>query len=351
MTRQTKEIPYLSQRIELIKHKEKATKRILLWIIYNLKFLFIPGSQSEVLYKRQMAYELINPKKRVLNRLKSPLFIVGIIMIILISTIAVFPDWLSPYTYLEATVYTGNVYSESFLPPSPQHPLGQTFYGLDVLGRILFGARSVLSLALLSTLCACLLGIFIGAVSGYFEGWIDAIMMRIMDIVLSFPGVVFAIVFITIWGGNYLFLIIIYTMIGMPYFARLIRTNVIKEKIMPYVTSGRIVGAKSHRIIFKHILPNITLPIIVAASFNIARTILSLAVLGFLRFGGIEWFQAGYHLGWIEWGYDIALVIDRFHAAPWTVISPSLMISISVIGFLLIGDGLSDFNLIGQGIL
>jgi len=352
MSPQNKEIPYLSKEVERIKYEDKVVKRILSWIIHNLQFLFIPCFHLESLYKRRKEYEMINPRKEFLKKYKSPLFIMGLIMIMFICTLGVFPDWISPYTYSEASVYSGlYLYYDNFLPPSPEHLLGQTFYGLDVLARIIFGTRYVLILALASTLVACLLGIIIGAISGYFEGWIDAIIMRIIDIVLSFPGVILAIVFITIWGGNFLILIIIYTMIGIPYFARLTRTNVMKEKTQPYVASGRVAGAKKFRIIFKHILPNCTMPIIVASSFNIGRNILSLAVLGFLRFGGISWFQAGYHLDWIEWGYDIALVIDRFYLSPWTVIGPSIMISISVIGFLLVGDGLSDFSLMGQEVL
>jgi peptide/nickel transport system permease protein len=352
MSRQTKEIPYLSHRVKIIKSKDKVVKRVILWLINNLKFLFIPGFQLEDLDKRRTLYEIFYPRKHILKRYKSPLFIFGTLIILFICTLAVFPDWLSPYSYLEATTYTGlDIYKESFLAPSQAHPLGQTFYGLDVLARIIFGTRSVLLLAFLSTLFACMLGIFIGAISGYFEGWLDAIIMRGMDIILSFPGIIFAIVLITIWGGDFIFLVIIYSLIGTPYFARLIRSNVLKEKLLPYVTAGKVSGAKSFRIIFRHILPNCILPLIVAASFNIARNILSLTVLGFLRFGGIEWWEAGYHLGWIEWGYDIALVINRFYTAPWTVIFPSLMISVSVIGFLLVGDGLSDFGLMGQEVL
>ena len=352
MSRQNKEVPFFSKEIERIKSDDKVLKRIVSWMIHNLQFLFIPCFHLESLYKRQREYEMKYPKKKYLKKYKSPLFIIGFIMIMLIFTLGVFPDWISPYTYSEASIYTGlYLYYDNFLPPSAEHLLGQTFYGLDVLARIIFGTRYVLILALGSTFLACILGIIIGAISGYFEGWVDAIIMRIIDIVLSFPGVILAVVFITIWGGNFLILIIIYTMIGMPYFARLVRTNVIREKTLPYVASGKVSGAKNFRIIFKHILPNCIMPIIVSSSFNIGRNILSLAVLGFLRFGGIDWFSAGYHLDWIEWGYDIALVIDRFYLAPRTVIGPSIMISISVIGFLLVGDGLSDFSLMGQEVL
>lgn len=340
MTQKVKEIPYLSRNKELIKKEDKVAKRVLLWTIKNIKFLILPGSHSEELLKSQKERESFLLQKRGLKRYKSPMFIIGFTIIILISTIAIFQDWLSPYTYLETIAYTGiDQYYQSYFPPSPQHPLGQTFVGYDILGRIIYGTRPVLLFALLSTLLATILGVILGALSGYYEGWFDVAIMRVMDIVLSFPGVVFAIVFITILGKSFYILLIIYSLIGMPYFARLVRTSILKEKELPYVTSGKVAGAKSLRIIFRHILPNSTLPIIVAVSFNIGRNILSLAVLGFLRYGGT---------GWIEWGFDIARAINNFYKAPWAVLYPSLMISLSVIGFLLIGDSLSDFRLMGQ---
>ncbi|MHA1241534.1 MAG: ABC transporter permease, partial [Promethearchaeota archaeon] len=260
-----------------------------------------------------------------------------------LCTIAVFQYWISPYTYLELTTYTGlNVHAEWFYPPSPEHLLGQTFFGYDILGRLIFGTRPVLVFTLVSTLISLLIGILIGAISGYFEGWFDTVVMRIIDIILSFPGVIFAIIFITIWGADYIILIVVYSIIGIPYFARLIRTNVIREKVRPYINAGKVGGAKNFRILFRHILPNCLQSVIVATSYNISRNILSLAVLSFLRYGGT---------GWIEWGLDISTVL-RFQASliysPWAIVYPCLMILISVIGFLLLGDSLSDAGLLKQ---
>ncbi|MFW9774027.1 MAG: ABC transporter permease [Candidatus Thorarchaeota archaeon] len=165
---------------------------------------------------------------------------------------------------------------------------------------------------------------------------------------LSFPRIVFAIIFITIWGNNFEFLILVYSIIGIPYFARLMRTNVIGEKVQPYITAGKVSGAKNFRLLFRHILPNCMQSIIVGASYNISRNILGLAVLGFLRYGDI---------GWIEWGYDVSTVFHfqvgltyfqgaRF--AAWAVAYPCLMILIAVLGFLLLGDSLSEVGLLKQ---
>jgi peptide/nickel transport system permease protein len=343
MPRREPEIPYLSRKKKVVKKEEKVAKRVILWTIKNLKFLLLPGFHLEDLLSRQKEQEILIRQSNGLKRFSSPLFLMGIIMIIFISTIAVFPDWLSPYTYLETIAYTGvEQFYQSYSPPSPAHPLGQTFVGYDVLARLIYGARPILVFATISTLISILLGVILGALSGYYEGWLDAIIMRGMDIILSFPGVIFAIVFIVILGRSFYILLIIFGLIGMPYFARLVRTNVLKEKELPYVAAGKVSGARSLRILFRHILPNCILPLIVAVSFNIGRNILSLAVLGFLRYGGV---------GWIEWGNDISLAINNFLRAPWAVFYPGLMISLSVTGFLFMGDGLSENSLMGQEVL
>lgn len=311
-------------------------QKISSWIIHNLKFLFIPGYHLEDLDARQAQYESLSLKKRHYNRFKSPFFIIGISIITILFTLAVFQDWFSPYTYLEATTYSGlDITEQTYAPPSPEHPLGQTFIGFDILARLIFGVRPFLVFTLASTFFASLIGIFIGAISAYYGGWLDTIVMRGIEIILSFPGVVFAIICLTIWGRDFTYLVIAYSIIGIPYFARLIRTIALKEKELPYIAAGKVAGAKDFRIIFKHILPNCSQPLIVAASYNISRNLLSLSVLGFLRLHGINW---------IEWGTDIAWSINYMLSFPWAIIYPSLMILISVLGFLLLGDSLSDVD-------
>ena len=334
------------------KSKLNATKLVILWIIHNLKFLFIPGSNLEDLNERQRQHELLYPKISRRFRYKSALFIIGISTITILCTIAVFQHWISPYTYEEVTTYTGLLIDiEWYAPPSPEHPLGQTFIGYDILARLIFGTAPVLIFTLTSTLIAGLFGILIGAISGYYGGWLDTTVMRIMDIILSFPGIIFAIIFITIWGGDFVILIIIYGIIGIPYFARLMRTNVSREKVLPYIAAGKVMGAKNFRILFRHILPNCLQSVIIAASYNISRNILSLAVLGFLRYGGNFFFSGVNEVGWIEWGYDISTVLTSHVGlmyAPWALFYPCLMILIAVLGFLLLGDSLSDVGLLKQ---
>ncbi|MHA2288904.1 MAG: ABC transporter permease, partial [Promethearchaeota archaeon] len=330
----------------------KTVKSVISWTFNNFKFIFIPGYTLEDLNERQRQHEISYPKINRIYRYKSALFIIGICTIMLLCTVAVFQNWISPYSFVDATIYEGlSVDIEWYGPPRPEHLLGQTFMGFDILARIIFGTGPTLIFAVGSTLIASFFGILIGAISGYYEGWLGVIIMRIMDIILSFPGIVFAIVFMTIWGSDFVTLVIIYSIIGIPYFARLMRTNVSKEKVLPYITAGKVAGAKSPRILFRHILPNCMQSYIVGASYNISRNILSLAALGFLRFSGNWLLGSVFDVGWIEWGYDISVVLvdtGRLGLAPWAVIYPSMMILIAVVGFLLLGDSLSDIRLLKQ---
>jgi peptide/nickel transport system permease protein len=311
-------------------------KSIFQWMVHNLKFLLIPRYNLEELIERVHQYELKFPKKRRSIQFKRPMFIIGTTIVLFLCTLAVFQYWIPIYTIWETSIckLPRNVYW--YKPPSSEHLLGTTFCGWDVLSHLIYGTRPVLILATYSTGIACVIGIFIGAVSAYYGGWIDVIFMRIMDIILSFPGVVFAIIFITIWGRDFTIVVLIFGIIGIPYFARIVRTSVIKEKELPYIDAGRVAGAKNYRLLFRHILPNCLQPIIVNTSFNVARNILILSVLAFLRTGG----------GWIDWGYDIVIMLDHLYEAPWAALFPTLMIFLSVLGFLLLGDSLSEIGLL-----
>jgi peptide/nickel transport system permease protein len=314
--------------------KSASLKSITIWMIHNIKFLLIPGYNLKELTERERQYELKNPKKRRIHQYKKPMFIIGVIIILFLCTIAVFQYWLYSVSNLNVCKLPRSLYW--YKPPSLEHPLGTTFCGWDVLGHLIYGTRPMLILTTYSTGIACIIGIFIGAIAGYYGGWLDVIFMRFMDIILSFPGVVFAIIFITIWGNDFTIVVLIYSIIGIPYFARIVRTSVIKEKELPYIDAGRVAGAKNYRLLFRHILPNCFQPIIVNVSFNVARNILSLSVLAFLRTGG----------GWMDWGYDIVRMLDHLYEAPWAAFFPTMMIFLSVLGFLLLGDSLSEIGLL-----
>jgi len=319
---------------ELIEIKEKkkkvsGLKEVLRWIGTNLKFLFIPGYISEDLETRRFEYEKQISKRKFIRRLKSVLTLLGIVLIFVIVTLAVFPQWISMYTYDELTAFPWGQWN----PPSPDHPLGQTKFGRDILGRIIWGASSSLTIALPAILLSVLIGIFIGMVAGYYGGWIDSVLMRIMDILLSFPGIILLLVFITILGREMQYVILAYGILGIAGYSRLIRGTVLQAKNLPYVEAARVAGSGNLRIMFKHILPNAFQPVLISFTFDIGGIILSLAGLSFLGYGDPNL---------IEWGNDITLAREQMYSAPWAIFWPGFMILLTVMSFMLLGDGLRD---------
>ncbi|MFX1390459.1 MAG: ABC transporter permease [Promethearchaeota archaeon] len=319
-----------------IQHKKKSTcekqtptQIVISWFLHNLKFILIPGSKSDDLTNKELKYEKIRGKRRFLNRFKAPITLIGITLIFIIVSIAVFQSWISPYTYEEA-IYRFIAHS---YPPSPEHPLGTTHYGQDILARIIFGTRPSLIIVFSSIFISLLSGVPIGLVAAYFGGWVDGIIMRLMDIILSFPGVILAIVILIIWGNTFINIILVFGLIGIPYYARTMRNAALKQKDLPYVDAAKVIGSNRSRIMFKHILPNSIQPIIIAFSFNVGRLLINLSILAFLRLS---------NPGWIEWGSDIATARNFMFDTPWAMIWPSVMILITVIGFYLFGDGLRD---------
>jgi len=320
----------VEQEFELEERKEKSiVKNIFKWIGLNLKFLFVPGYRIEELTIREQEYEKTISKRKFIRRLKSILTIIGIAIVFMIVTFAVFAPWISPYTFAESNgVYTG-----SWDPPSPGHLLGQTNFGSDILARMIWGARSSLTIALPAITLSVVVGVIFGIIAAYFGGWIDSVIMRISDIFFAFPGLIFAIVLVGVLGRRMEYIILAYGILGIPYYSRLIRASVLQAKELPYVEAARVSGAKNWRIMFKHIMPNCIQPIIISFTFDIGGVILSFAGLAFLGYSDPSL---------IEWGRDIDIGRGHLVNAPWASFWPGLMIIFTVLGFMLIGDGLRD---------
>ena len=320
----------VEQELKLEERKEKSVaKRIFKWIGSNLKFLFIPGYRLEELTIREQEYEKTISKRKFIRRLKSVLTIIGIAIVFMIVTIAIFAPWISPYSFDVADgVWTG-----SWDPPSDLHLLGQTNFGRDILARMIWGARSSLTIAIPAITLSVVVGVIFGIIAAYFGGWIDSIIMRISDIFFAFPGLIFAIVLVGILGRKMEYIILAYGILGIPYYSRLIRASVLQAKELPYIDAARVSGAKNWRIMFKHIIPNCIQPIIISFTFDIGGVILSFAGLAFLGYSDP-------HL--IEWGRDIDIGRGHLVNAAWASFWPGLMIIFTVLGFMLIGDGLRD---------
>ena len=176
--------------------KDNILKQIFSWVFTNIKFLLVPGSRLEELTFREIEYEKTISKRKFIRRLKSTLTYLGIIIIFIIVSLAVFAPWISPFTFEEVTA----VYPNWYAPPSPGHPLGLTQFGRDILGRLIWGARASLVIALPAITLSVLLGIVFGLLAGFYGGWIDSIIMRICDIFLAFPGLILIMIIISIMG-------------------------------------------------------------------------------------------------------------------------------------------------------
>lgn len=297
------------------------------WVFKNPKFLLFLKEKNFDDQSIQLFFQKNRSKRRLIKNSKSILFVIGLLVIFSIITLAVFESWFSVYS--KAATYTIG----SWEPPSEEHPLGTTWGGQDILARLIFGVRYNLIIVISSTFISILLGIVIGLYCAYYGGWIDIVLMRIMDIISSFPGIVFAILFILIWGRNLEMIIIVLGIASIPHFSRIVKTCALKQKELPYIDAAKVSGAGKKRIMFRHILPNCSQPLIVSATFNFGKLLLSLAVLSFLRI---------YVPRAVDWGLDISLAINYFYVAPWATFWPMLMITLSIIGYFLIGDGLRE---------
>ena len=221
--------------------------------------------------------------------------------------------------------------------------LGTTVGGLDVLSRVIWGSRTALLAIIISVVASLFLGTFLGLVSGYFGGWFDRIMVMIADAVYSFPSLLLAIVLAIMLnanGGSVMGGImsagISITVVFVPQYLRVVRSEVMKIKNEAYVDSAKAIGASTSRIIFRHVLRNSTRTLPVIITMNAAEAILTLAGLGFLGLG-IEPSAAS------EWGYDLNRAISDVTAGIWwTAVFPGLAIVIVVIGITLLGEGLND---------
>ena len=326
------EKPYVvveEEKIEEIEVKESPSRGIISWIFKNLKFLILPGSRIEELSIRQFEYEKTISKRSLIRRLKNPLTILGFCIIIFIVTLAVYAPWLSPQAFRIAM----EPHAGSWNPPSPEHPLGQTVMGGDVLSRLIWGARTSLTISLPSISISVSGGVIFGVIAAYYGGWVDSLIMRICDIFLAFPGLILSLVFIAIYGPYIEIILMVWGFLGIPIYARLIRGNVLQARELPYIEAARVSGAGNWRIMFRHILPNCIQPVIIAFTFNIGGIILSLAGLAFLGF---------HDPSLIEWGNDLAEARIFLQTAPHASFWPGFMILITVLGFMLLGDGLRD---------
>jgi len=260
--------------------------------------------------------------------LKHPLVVTGSIVVLALAIVAVFGHWLAPYDP------TGMDFSSRFAPPSWAHPFGTDDFGRDVFSRVLYGAAVSFKVAFIAVGISGTVGVMLGLLAGFLGGWIDEVVMRLMDILFAFPAVLLAITVMAILGRGVGNAMVAIAIVYIPIFARVTRGAVIGVRGREYVTAALAMGQRSWRIMLRHILPNALGPIIVQTSLSLAFAILAEAALSF--------FGLGTQPPEPSWGRMLSEGRSFLHQAPWMGIFPGLAIMISVLGFNLLGDGLRD---------
>ena len=259
---------------------------------------------------------------------KNKTAVVALCVLVLMALAAIFADVLTPYGPYDSEL------SQVKVGPSWAHPFGCDENGRDILTRILYGARISLSVGIISVLISTIIGSAIGLISAYYGGKVDAILSRLMEMIQSFPSILLAIIFMSVFGRGIENAVIAIAVVSIPGPARIIRSSALSAKENDYVTSARAIGCSDARIMFKHILPNILAPIIVNATMSVSGAILSLASLGFLGLG-VQPPTA-------EWGYMLSSGRNYIFSANHIITFPGIAIALTVLSFNLLGDGLRD---------
>ncbi len=224
--------------------------------------------------------------------------------------------------------------TQQAVPPGFHHLLGTDKLGRDILARLLFGARTSITIGFVAVGLAITVGSTIGLVAGYARGKVDALLMGAMDVMLAFPSIILAIAITTILGPSIVNLMIAVGIVYIPQYARLARSSVLVTSQLEYVEAARAIGASTFAILGRHIVPNIMAPLLVQATLGIATAELDAAGLSYLGLGARPPAP--------EWGAMLSDARDYWVSAPWALLAPGLAVTTLVIGFNLLGDGLRD---------
>jgi dipeptide transport system permease protein len=260
--------------------------------------------------------------------------VAGLVVFALVVVVAILAPVIAPYDPVAQN-------REALLMPPVfleggqwSYLLGTDAVGRDILSRLIYGARYSLFIGTFVVVLAVSTGIVIGLIAGYLRGWVDTVIMRVMDVILAFPSLLLALVLVAVLGPGLVNAMIAIALVLQPHFVRLTRASVMAEKEREYVTAARVVGAGPIRLMFKTILPNCLGPLIVQATLSFSNAILDAAALGFLGLGAQPPTP--------EWGTMLAEAREFVLRAWWVVTFPGLAILVTVLAINLIGDGLRD---------
>jgi peptide/nickel transport system permease protein len=264
---------------------------------------------------------------------RNPGAIIGAFFVLLFVLAAVLAPLIAPYSPKAQEL---SLVAKGCCPgPSHSHLLGVDLLGRDVFTRILYGARFSLLIGVVSVTIGLSIGLLMGSIAGYAGGVVDSTIMRIADVMLAIPGLLFAIGIVAMLGPGLYQIMIAVGVVNIPIFSRLLRGSILAQKENDFVLAARSVGVRRRGILFSHILPNAISPVIVQGTLALATAIIDVAGLGFLGLGPQDPSTP-------EWGTMLTDANDYLQTAPWLAIIPGIAIVMSVLGFNLIGDGLRE---------
>lgn len=256
------------------------------------------------------------------------LAVVSLVLLIIFYSMAILAPLLAPYPYDKVDM-PGQLQA-----PSAQHILGTDNLGRDLYSRVLWGGRISLSVGFVAAGFSVVIGTVVGALAGYFGGWVDNVLMRITEVVIAFPVFFLLITIVAVLPRSIFNIMLIIGLTSWPGLARMVRAQFLTLREREFTLASRALGATDVRVIFRHILPNAAAPIIVSATLRIGNAILSETALSFLGFGAPPPFPS--------WGSVLSSGKEFLRDAPWISTAPGLLIFLTVLAFNFVGDGLRD---------
>jgi peptide/nickel transport system permease protein len=255
---------------------------------------------------------------------------VGLGVILIMFLVAVFANFIAPYDPEAINLAP----KDRLQPPSLKHLLGTDDLGRDVFSRMVYGARISLSVGLVAVFLSIIIGVTVGAIAGYFGGWVDTLIMRLVEIVMCFPRIFLILMLIAFLGPNILIVMAVIGLTGWTGLARLVRAEFLSLKERDYVQAARALGAGNRRIIFRHILPNALSPVYVSAVLGVGGAILIESSLSFLGLG--------VQIPTPSWGNILTSGMHYIESAWWLMLFPGLAILVTVLSYNLVGEALRD---------
>jgi len=253
---------------------------------------------------------------------------IGLLGVLIVVALSLLAPVIAPY---EPT----DMFSQSILnPPGSKFIFGTDEFGRDIFSRVIFGARVSLIVGIISVGIAATSGYILGLIAGYFEGNVDNVIMRLMDVLFAFPSILLALAIVSVLGPNLSNTMIAIGIVSTPVFTRTVRASVISVKSMEYITSAKAIGLKPLDIIMKHISPNIMAPFMVQVTLALSGAILTEASMSFLGLG----IQPPNP----SWGSMLNASRSYMELAPWTAIFPAIFIICTILSFNILGDSLRD---------